>query len=418
MNRLSWPFVGFAVLGVAAAVAAWWMHRAPTVSASAESAARESPAASKERKVLYWHDPMVPTQRFDKPGKSPFMEMQLVPVYADEGGDTGVRVSSAVSETLGIRLGTVKSAVVPDALTAVGSVAFDEHQVALVQARVTGYVTRLLVKAPLDPVRQGQPLAEITAPDWLQAEREYAELLPDQPESSAGLRAAARHRLIVLGVPEPAIVELERSGVVKATTTMVAPIAGVVTDLGVREGSTFMAGAQLFKINGLATVWVNAQIPETQRYRIPLGAAVIAQATGWPGQAFRGRVTAVVPEVDPATRTLTARALLENPGARLSPGMFVTIRLAGAPTTPQLVVPSEAVIATGRRSVVITVGDSGGFAVAAVTTGAQSDGMTVILSGLEEGQKIVLSGQFLIDSEASLTSTIDRLATPPAGSSP
>ena len=416
MNRRQVLVASVVALLAVASATAWWMHRPSTSPSLASMAGDSAGQGPTERKILYWHDPMVPSQRFDKPGKSPFMEMQLVPVYADDGSDgPGVRVSSAIAESLGIRIGKAEKAEVRDSLTAVGSVAFDEHRVALIQARATGYVTRLLVKAPLDPVERGQPLAEITSPEWLQAEREYAALLADHSPSTADLRGAARRKLRVLDVPEIAIADLERTGAVSPATTIVAPLAGVVTDLGVREGATFTAGATLFRINGLSTVWVNAEVPEAQLYRISVGSAVAATATGWPGKTFRGRVDAVLPSVDPATRTLIARAVVDNPSGKLFPGMFVTVELAGATSAPQLVVPSEAIITTGRRTVVITADAAGRFGVATVTTGAESDGKTVIVSGLTEGQGIVLSGQFLIDSEASLTSTIDRL-TPPSPS--
>ena len=419
MNRQQVVVASVVALIAVASMTAWWTRRTPSSGSLPPTPGEHTAGISTDRKVLYWHDPMVPSRRFDKPGKSPFMEMQLVPVYADEGsGGPGVRVSSTVAENLGIRIGKVEKATMRDALTAVGSVAFDEHRVALVQARVTGYVTRLLVKAPLDPVQKGQPLAEITSPEWLQAEREYAALLAVHSTSTADLRGAARQRLRVLDVPESAIAELERTGTETPTTIVVAPLTGVVSELGVREGATFMAGATLFRINGLETVWVNVEVPEAQRYRIPVGAGVTAQATGWPGRVFRGRVQTILPAVDAGTRTLTARAIVDNPGGALSPGMFVTVELAGLKTGPQLVVPNEALITTGRRTVVITADDAGHFGVAAVTTGAESDGKTVILAGLVDGQGIVLSGQFLIDSEASLTSTIDRLTTPAAGPSP
>ena len=189
---------------------------------------------------------------------------------------------------------------------------------------------------------------------------------------------------------------------------MVAPIDGVVTELGVREGAAFMAGASLFRINGLATVWVNAQIPESRVSMVPLESTVEAHATAWPGTTFKGRVIAFLPQVDPQTRTLTVRIALDNPDFQLSPGMWVALDFTAPASEPQLVVPSEAVIVTGERSLVIVAGEKGSFDVVNVSTGVEQDGRTPILSGLKEGQSIVLSGQFLIDSEASLTSTVNR----------
>jgi Cu(I)/Ag(I) efflux system membrane fusion protein len=363
---------------------------------------------------------MVPDQHFERPGKSPFMDMQLAPVYADDqSGGAAVRVSPAVAQNLGVRLGIVERVALRPKLMAVGSVAFDERLVDVVQARVEGYVTRLHVKAPLVSVRRGQALAEILSPQWLSAQEEYLALLHAQSQRGQSIRDAARQRLSVLGVPEETIRTLERERATNPTTTVYAPSDGVVTELSVREGATFMPGAPLFRVNGLKTVWVNAQVPEAQVSLLPVGATVSARATAWPGTIFEGRVMALLPEVDAQTRTLTARLELKNPELKLAPGMFVSLEFTAPATPPQLVVPSEAVIMTGARNVVIVARERGGFDVAEVKIGAESDGKTVVLSGLTEGQSIVRSGQFLIDSEASLRSTVERLSGPqPAGAEP
>jgi Cu(I)/Ag(I) efflux system membrane fusion protein len=236
-------------------------------------------------------------------------------------------------------------------------------------------------------------------------------LLDAQSERGQSIRDAARQRLVVLGVPEAAIRDIERDRKTNASTTLVAPIDGVVTELAVREGSSFMAGAPLFRVNGLRTVWVNAQVPEAQVSLIPVGSTVRLQATGWPGETHAGRVAALLPEVDPQTRTLAVRIVVDNPQFQLSPGMFVSLEFVGQGGEPQLVVPSEALIMTGERTVVVVAREDGGFDVAEVTAGREVDGRTVILDGLREGQSIVLSGQFLIDSEASLTSAVSRLTS-------
>ena len=380
----------------------WWAHRA--------GASRAAGTVTGERVVLYWHDPMVPTAKFNKPGKSPFMDMQLVPVYADEAAQsTGVSVSANVQQNLGIRLAKVESEVLLQKLSAVGTVVFDEHAVAIVQSRVAGAVVRLLTKAPLDHVRRGQPLLELTAPEWLEAEGEYQILLSDNAPASVALRGAARQRLIVLGIPTAAIQQVERTRLVPRTVTLYAPIDGVVTELSVREGAAVAAGTPLFRINGLATVWVQAAVPEAQLSLIPMKSAVEVRANAWPAQTFNGRVEAVLPQVDAVTRAIPVRIAVDNRNGRLSPGMFVNIAFRGGAQAPQLVVPSEAVIMTGERTVVIVAEASGSFSVANVTVGREAGGKTAILSGLTAGQSVVASGQFLIDSEASLTSTIDRL---------
>ena len=300
IKEIKWGAAALALLAVGAGVG-WWAHRMMQTP-PAMSATHEAPlnSASDKRKILYWHDPMVPNVKFDKPGKSPFMDMQLVPVYADQADDGGdVRVRANVVQNLGIRIGKVEKAALPAQLRAVGSVTFDERLLEVVQARVEGYVTRLHVKAPLERVRRGQALAAIVAPQWLEAEQEYLALLDAYSPSAHSLRAAARQRLVVLGVPDANIRAVETKRATDATTTVFAPIDGTVTELGVREGAAFTPGTTLFRINGLATVWVNAQIPEAQVSFIPTGSSVEARATAWPGTAFKGRVIALLPDVDP-----------------------------------------------------------------------------------------------------------------------
>jgi Cu(I)/Ag(I) efflux system membrane fusion protein len=353
---------------------------------------------------------MAPNQHFDKPGRSPFMDMQLVPRYANEAeGANTVRVSPALVQNLGVRLGRVERVSLPTRLHAVGSITFDERLLQLVQARVEGYITQLHVKAPLVHVRRGEPLATVLAPQWLEAQQEYLTLLDATSESAPALRAAARERLTVLGVPDAAVSTLEEKRQTTPSTIVRSPIDGVVTELGAREGAAFAAGASLFRINGLTSVWVNAQIPEARVSMVAMQSTVQAHATAWPGREFKGRVIALLPQVDPQTRTFTVRVALNNPDFRLSPGMWVALDFTGPAVPPQLVVPSEAVISTGERSVVITAKEGGSFEAVDVSTGPEEDGKTPILSGLREGQSVVLSGQFLIDSEANLRSTVDRL---------
>jgi membrane fusion protein, copper/silver efflux system len=374
-------------------------------------------APQAERKVLYWRDPMVPGARFDKPGKSPFMDMELVPVYADDPGGAAVRIDPNVIQNLGMRLGQVERKALDAGLEAVGAVAFDERLLEVVQARVAGYVTRLHVKAPLMRVRRGQALFDILSPEWQAAQQDYLALLAAQSPSVQAIRDAARQRLIVLGVPETTIVAIERTHETHATTTIAAPVTGVLSELVVREGAAFIAGAPLARINGLGTVWAIAQVPEAQVSLLREGSNVSARATAWPGAEFHGRVIALLPDVDPQTRTLAVRVALDNAAQKLAPGMFVSLAFSAADAQPQLVVPSEAVIATGKRTVVVA-GRDGGFDVVEVAAGREAGGYTTILSGLEEGQSIVLSGQFLIDSEASLKSTIERLRAEPGAPAP
>jgi Cu(I)/Ag(I) efflux system membrane fusion protein len=407
--------VALLLVGVAAG---YWISDREVRDSNSRTAASHEQQTKSERRVLYWHDPMVPGPKFDRPGKSPFMDMDLVPVYADESSEEGVVVPAAMSQSLGIRLGKVERSAASGSLSAVGTVAFDESLLELVQARVQGVVTHLYVKAPLEHVRRGQPLAAVQAPAWIEAQQEYLALLNAESERSQQLRAAARTRLQVLGVPESVIRQIESERRVSITTMLVAPIDGVVSELAVREGAAFMAGAPLFRINGLESVWINAAVPEAQVSAVAVGGKVVARASAWPGVTFQGRTVVLLPEVDEQTRTLTVRVSLENPQQKLSPGMFVALDFEPPAREPALVIPSEAVIATGARNVVVAVRDDGSFEVVEVTSGPEQGGKTVILDGLREGQSIVLSGQFLIDSEASLRSAVNRLETMTAPASP
>lgn len=383
---------------------------------NATSPASASAAESKDgRKVLYWHDPMAPGQKFDKPGKSPFMDMQLVPVYAQDGADEGkVTISPRVVQNLGVRTTEVVKGSLAQKVSAVGSVAYNERNVAVVQARVSGYVEKLYVRAPLDPVRKGHPLVEILAPEWVAAQEEYLALRRMQATDMEELQSAARQRLLLVGMTEEHIRSIERNGRVQARIALRAPINGVITELGVREGMTVMPGATLFRINDLASVWVNAEVSEAQASAVVPGNAVQARAQAYPGTVFSGKVAAILPEVNPATRTLKVRIELANPQGTLSPGMFANIAFDGTPQIDLLIVPTEAVIQTGTRSVVVVAENEGKFKPVDVEIGMESDGQTEIRKGLAAGQKVVVSGQFLIDSEASLKATTTRMEAMPA----
>ena len=380
-----------------------------SAASTVQKAGAVDPATGK--KVLYWHDPMVPGQKFDKPGKSPFMDMQLVPVYADGDNDEGkVVISSRVQQNLGIRTAEVTRQNLAVAIEAVGSVAYNERDVALVQARGNGFVERLHVRAPLDPVRKGQPLAELYIPDWVAVQEEY---LTARRMRGAGLDAlvdAARQRMRLAGMTDEQIRLVEASGKPHARMTVVAPVSGVVAELSAREGMTVMAGAPLFRINGLRTVWVNAEVPENLAMQLRPGNAVAARTPALPGAVFNGKVSAILPEVNTTTRTVKARVELDNPAGQLVPGMFATVNFTPASGKEVLTVPSEAVIQTGKRSVVILAEGDGKFAQRDVDIGAENNGQTEIRKGVEAGQKVVVSGQFLIDSEASLKGTATRMS--------
>jgi Cu(I)/Ag(I) efflux system membrane fusion protein len=363
------------------------------------------------RRILYYHDPMVPGNKFDKPARSPFMDMMLVPVYAGADGDEGkVTVSPRIQQNLGVRTAPVTEGVLAPNVAAVGSIAFNERDQAVVQARATSYVERLHVRATLDRVAAGQPLVELYVPDWIAAQEEFLSVRRMQGTDLAALVDGARQRMRQLGMSDAQIRLVESSGRAQPRITLAAPIGGVVTELIAREGMTVMPGATLFRINGLSTVWANAEVPESQAALLRPGAKVQARSPAVPGVAFDGKVQALLPEVNPATRTLKARMELANPGSRLVPGMSVTMNFADMHAEKVLLVPTEAVIQTGKRTLVMLAEDNARFRPVEVEAGIESGGQTEIRRGLQAGQRVVVSSQFLIDSEASLRGVEARLS--------
>lgn len=416
------------LFGLAIGIAATWffLHRA----ASSAPPAPSSSSTSAEKKVLYWYDPMSPGQRFDKPGKSPTMDMALVPKYADAAGEGAgvVSIDPGQVQNLGLRTARAERGGLAATVRATGAVAFDERAVTVVQARVAGIVERLDVRAPLTAVKQGQALLTLLAPDWTGAQEEYLSLRRSNTQGLDELRAAARQRLLLLGMSEAQIRAVEQSGKAQTRIVVTAPRAGVIGELSVREGATVMAGTPLLRINGLDTVWINAAIPEAQIGRVTASSTVEARFPAFPGERFAGRIEALLPDIDAATRTQLARIVLENPAHRLAPGMFAQVDIAASTEgATGVLVPTDAVIATGMRHVVIVDSGQGKFRAQEVRVGDEANGKTQILEGLADGETVVLSGQFLIDSEASLSGTLARLQdsgaaheghAKPAGSKP
>ena len=358
------------------------------------------------RQVLYWYDPMVPNQRFDRPGKSPFMDMQLVPKYAGEpDAAPGVRIDPNLTQNLGIRLATVQRGSLSESVVVTGVVAFNERDVAIVQTRSAGFVERTYNTAPGDIVRAGAPLADLYVSEWAGAQTEFLALVRT---GQAELIEAARLRLRNLGMSPELIADVERSGAMRPVITVSTPIAGVIQTLSVRPGMTVAAGMTLAEVNGLSTVWLNASVPEAQAALVRIGQTTRAELTAYPGETFNGRVAAILPEAQSESRTLKVRIELPNPAARLRPGMFASVQLSSMEPRNALLVPSEAVIRTGRRNLVMVASEDGRYQPAEVQLGREAQGQVEILNGLNEGEKVVASGQFLIDSEASLASLEPR----------
>jgi Cu(I)/Ag(I) efflux system membrane fusion protein len=403
MTRSIWPNATLSVLLLAVgAGSGYWLATATTSPAAHSVAASVAePTAPAEQQVLYWFDPMYPLQKFDSPGKSPFMDMQLVPRYADGGEQTAsVSIAAGIQQNLGMRLARVSRAPLQQTLPASGVLTFNERDVALVQTRASGFVERTYNLAPGDVLAAGAPLADLLVPEWAAAQEEFLAL---RRSGEAQLTNAARQRLRLLGMPAALLSEVERSGRVQPLTTLRSPIAGVLQQLDVRAGMTLASGAPLARINGLSVVWLEVAVPEAQAGTLENGQPVTAHLPAFPGETLHGKVASVLPDANAQSRSLRVRVELANPDGRLRPGMSAQVWLRQDANQEVLQIPSEAVIRGGKRNLVMLAEEDGRFRPVEVRLGAEADGQVSILAGLTEGQQVVASGQFLLDSEASLT---------------
>ncbi len=373
----------------------WW-------GGSQDQASSTASALSSERRALYWYDPMVPDQHFDKPGKSPFMDMQMVPKYADEATAGGVAIAPGVRQDLGIRTIEVKRGQLQSVIRVPGTITWDLRQERIVSARVDAVVERLHVRAPFEPVRAGQPLASLIAPSWNAAIAEARALGSAHSPAARELQSAANERLRALGLPAG-------SGTRGGLITLTSPVTGVISEIGVREGQAAPVGTLLFRVNGTQTVWLEAAIPQAGIPGVRAGIQAEATVDALPGKMFQGRVETLLPQVDTSSRTQRARIVLENPEGLLAPGMFAEITLQPAAGAERPLVPTETLIGAGAQARVIVLGAGNTFRPVRVQTGRSNDGMTEILVGLKGGERVVASGQFLIDSEANLSGALERL---------
>ena len=328
-------------MGVLAGI--WWARGFGHGSASS---AADGPGS--QRRALYWYDPMVPAQHFDKPGKSPFMDMQLVPRYADDGGgeQPGIRIDPRLAQNLGVRLARVERHEVSRSIEAPGTVVFNSRDTAIVQARAAGFVSRVYPHAPGDIVSRDAPLVDLLIPEWVAAQTEFLALLSNGDTS---LIAAARQRLVLLGMPPTFIAQVESSRQMRSEVTLSAPIAGTIDTLDVRAGMTVSPGATLATIKSIDPIWIEAALPETAATLRNVGNSASVQSAAFSDSPLTGRIVAVLPQANADTHTLRVRIELANHNGYWRPGMFAHVRLTGGAHRDALLVPSEAVIHTGTR---------------------------------------------------------------------
>ena len=375
------------------------------------------------RTVLYWYDPMQPQQRFDKPGRSPFMDMDLIPKYADEvsGGEPApgamgsnaspsVTLSGAVVQNMGVRTTKVERGALWKHIRTVGRVQYDETRLAHVHPRAAGWIEGLALRAEGEPVKKGQTLADLYAPDILSAQVDF--LIAIEPQGAGARKVKvdkARNLLRLLEVPEEVIRDIEKTGETRNTVPVLAPADGIVTQLMAREGMYVTPGSEMFTIADLTDVWVMVDVFEHQLAWVAPGMKAEIRVPAYPGRTWEGVVDYLYPDLDPKTRTLRVRLVFPNPQRDLKPNMFADVAIDGGSKKDVLKIPREALIVTGERQSVVKALGEGRFQPVDVVTGMQTGGQVEILSGLDEGDEIVVSGQFLIDSESSLQASFRRM---------
>jgi Cu(I)/Ag(I) efflux system membrane fusion protein len=394
--------------------------------------AEEAPAgAAGQKKILYWYDAMKPELHFDHPGKSPFMDMQLVPKYAEEAPATGagapppgysvVKIPLERRQEIGVTTARVESRTIGGATETNGVVAEDEGRLNAVNAKFAGYIEKLYVDRTGQPVRRGQPLLTVYSPDLVATERELLLALenarrlssgsPQAASDASSLLSATRQRLRLWDIPDSEIERIEKSGEVSKTLTLYSPVSGIVLKKDAVAGLAIMPGMPLYTIADLSTVWVLADVYQSELAMTAPGNVAVVSASFLPGETFRGRIDFIYPTLTEETRTIKVRVVIPNPKGLLKPGMFVRVSLS-AKAREALAIPRSALIDTGERRIAFVEQSAGVYAPREVKTGVQGKDVIEVLSGLSEGEMVVTSANFLIDSE----SRIGALGSAPSGS--
>ncbi|NIR48233.1 efflux RND transporter periplasmic adaptor subunit [candidate division KSB1 bacterium] len=378
--------------------------------------------AKEDKKILYWRAPMDPTYISDKPGKSP-MGMDLVPVYEGEGPPAGsaITIDPVTVQNMGVRTAEVKRQPFYRIIRTVGHIDYNEEKLYNINLKFSGWIERLYVDRTGDPVRKGQPLLKIYSPDLVATQEEYllayknhqkvAESAFEEVSGGAGrLLEAARQRLKYWDITPEQIEELEKSGTIQKTLTIYSPADGIVIHKNAVEGAYAREGMDLFRIADLSTVWVLAHIFEYELPWVKVGQMVKMELPYIPGKVFRGRVDYIYPFLHAKTRDIRIRLVFENPTLQLKPEMYANITIESRVGDNELVIPSEAVIRTGTRNLVFIDLGNGRFRPQEVVLGPEGEkGLVEVVAGLEEGQRIVTSAQFLLDSESRLREAIQKM---------
>lgn len=366
-------------------------------------------STSSEKKPMYWIDTMEPAIHYPGPGKSR-MGMELVPVYPEgqEGDQSGVRISPAVINNLGVRTTPVIQGELARRVEAVGYVEPNENKISHIHSYADGWVRKLFATTVGELVKKDQVLLQLYSPILVNAQEEYLIALGS---GDKGLADASIKKLQALHLSSEQIQRLKTSKKSSQLIDIVSPQEGVLTELNVREGMRVTPETEMMSLVDLSSIWMIAQVFEDQANWVKVGEQAESRLSAFPDKTWKGIVEYVYPQVDPATRTLKVRFRFDNPDGILKPNMYANISLFAEPKQNVLSIPLEALIRSSQGNRVIVSLGNGRFEVRPVTTGMESGDQVEILSGLNAGERVVASGQFLIDSEANLKAGLERVSS-------
>ncbi len=380
-----------------------------------------------ERKIKYWQAPMNPGEIYDKPGKSA-MGMDLIPVYEDQvSSGSAVQIDPVTVQNMGVRTANVEKTDFSRSIRTIGKIDYNEENIFIVSSKISGWIEKLYVDYTGKPVRKGQPLLEIYSPDLVTTQQEYLLALKNKKligetqfasirEGAESLLNSTRQRLLYWDIPESLIKGLEESGEVRKTLRLESPVNGVVVQKNVIEGLHIKEGMSLYQIADLSTIWVYVSIYDNEVPWVRVGQSATMELSYLPGKVLQGRVAYIYPYLDEKARDVKVRLEFPNPGMDLKPGMYANVWIKTPAIEDAIVVPSEAVIRSGQRNLVFVTRGNGRFEPREVRIGEESDnGKIRIVSGLLENEEVVISAQFLLDSESRLQEAIQKMLQEKAG---
>lgn len=382
----------------------------------------EASSNTGEKRIAYYRDPMHPWYTSDKPGKAPDCGMDLVPVYEGEQDTKGIKIDPVTVQNIGVKIEEVIKRKLNKSIRAVGRVDYDETRVYSINSKIMGWVEKLNVDYTGKLVHKGEPLMELYSPELVTTQEEFLQALRYQKQlqqssidearkGSNELVQSAKRRLLYWDIPESEITALEERGSPKKTMIFYSPADGIVMEKMVLKGQNVMAGMELFKIADLSTVWVLADIYQFELPWVKVGQAVEIELSYMPGKPFKGTITYIYPYLNAETRTAKVRIEVRNTqGVELKPDMFATVKINSPISLEAVAVPDQAIIHSGERNIAVIALGGGYFDPREIKLGVTADGYVQVLEGIKEGEKIVISSQFLIDSESNLKAAISQMA--------